>query len=182
MAGIPKKYAFLSTVGVLPKMVTNGLSLLGTNEVPGQGSNAVIMAWRNELAQAGVNVGGYSDDSVPWCGLYIAIVAQRSGKEVVKDPLWAKNWIQFGTPSPAAGLGDVLVFKRPGGGGHVAMYIAEDDLAYHVLGGNQSDSVTITRILKSRCIGIRRSKMSVAPSSLRAYKIAADGTISKNEA
>jgi cell wall-associated NlpC family hydrolase len=35
-------------------------------------------------------------------------------------------------------LGDVLVFRR-GGGGHVALYVGEDEEAFHVLGGNQAD-------------------------------------------
>lgn len=182
MAGIPKKYAFLSSIGVLPKMVTNALALLGTNEVPGKGSSAVIMAWRDELAKAGVNVAGYSDDSVPWCGLFVALVALRSGKEVVENPLWARNWAKFGIPVKQAYLGDVLVFQRPGGGGHVGLYIAEDATAYHVLGGNQSDSVTITRILKSRCVAIARPIMNVPPNSLKPYRIAADGSLSQNEA
>jgi len=48
-------------------------------------------------------------------------------------------------------LGDVLIFTR-GIGGHVGIYVREDDKCYHVLGGNQSDSVYITSKGKERCI------------------------------
>jgi hypothetical protein len=48
----------------------------------------------------------------------------------------------------------VLVFQRPGGG-HLGFYVGEDERAYHVLGGNQGDCVSITRIAKDRCIAIR---------------------------
>jgi hypothetical protein len=41
----------------------------------------------------------------------------------------------------------VLVFERPGGG-HVGYYFGEDATAYHVLGGNQGDAVTIARIAR----------------------------------
>lgn len=198
MAGIPAKYAFLSSVGLLPRTVTYALALLGTNEVPGKGSNPVIESWRDELNKAGCSVVGFSDDSVPWCGLFAAIVVLRAGKTPVSSPLWARNWAKFGTPvaenvgtdkapklafKPGlkASLGDVLVFVRDGGG-HVTFYIAEDDTYYHCLGGNQSDSVTITRIAKARCIAVRRPPMTTPPASLRPYKVAANGNISTNEA
>ena len=48
----------------------------------------------------------------------------------------------------------MLVFTRPGGG-HVGFYVGEDAAAYHILGGNQGDAVTIVRIVKSRYIARR---------------------------
>lgn len=199
MAGIPKKYAFLSSVGVLPRTITYALALLGTNEVPGKASNAVIESWRDELNKAKPgSVVGFSDDSVPWCGLFAAIVTRRAGKEPVASPLWARNWAEFGTavatntgtdakpklafvPGAKACLGDVLVFVRPGGG-HVGFYVAEDATAYHVIGGNQSDSVSITRVEKARCIAVRRPPMTTPPASMKPYVVAANGAISTNEA
>lgn len=183
MIGIPAKYSFLSTVGVLPRTILHGLSLLGTNEVPGRGSSAVIEAWRDELnaARPGLIGDGFPDDSVPWCGLFAAIVAHRAGKVVPAQPLWARNWAKFGMAAPSAALGDVLVFVRDGGG-HVAFYIAEDSNNYHVLGGNQSDSVTITRIGKDRCVARRRPEMKIRPRSVQDYHVLASGAISTNEA
>lgn len=198
MPGIPARYAFLNTVGILPRTITHGLALLGTNEVPGARSNATIDAWRDELNKARPrSIVGFSDDAIPWCGLYAAIVAHRAGKEPVASPLWARNWARFGAAigvnvgtdtqpklqfgGAKASLGDVLVFVRQGGG-HVGFYIAEDPTHYHVLGGNQSDSVTITRIEKKRCIAVRRPPMTTPPASMRPYHVAASGAISTNEA
>lgn len=198
MAGIPKQYAFLSAVGVLPRTITHGLSTLGTNEVPGSLSNAVILAWRDELNKVHPgSIVGYSTDSIPWCGLHAALIAHRAGKEPVDSPLWARNWKNFGEPVAVndgtesapklrfvngrkASLGDNLTFVRPGGG-HVGWYIAEDNSHYHVLGGNQSDSVTITRVAKARCIAVRRAPMRAPPASVRPYVVAPNGTISINE-
>lgn len=197
--GIPAKYAFLGTVGSLPRVITHGLTLLGTNEVPGRGSNPTITAWRDELNRAHPGlIQGYSDDSVPWCGLFVALVCHRAGKPTLHNPLWARNWVNFGEPvatnhgsdirpllsfepDAKASLGDVLVFVREGGG-HVGFYIAEDGLHYHVLGGNQGDSVTITRVAKARCIGVRRPPMTVPPESMRPYVVSESGEISTNEA
>ena len=108
---IPSNYQWLSNIKSLPKNISIGLDNLGVQEVVGKGSNKTIMAWRDELNQAGVKISGYSDDDIAWCGLSAAIVSYRRMKntrEVVKDPLWAKNWAKYGTKSPQAGLGDVL--------------------------------------------------------------------------
>lgn len=179
---LPAQYAWLAGLGLLPRTIQEGLKLLGTAEVVGKGSNKTIIAWRDELNQAGVRITGFSDDDVPWCGLLAAIVAHRAGKAVVENPLWAKNWPTFGVKSPQAALGDVLVFNRPGGGGHVGFYIAEDAAAYHVLGGNQSNRVSIARIGKDRCIAERRPLMTIPPASMKPYRVAATGALSRDEA
>jgi uncharacterized protein (TIGR02594 family) len=171
------KYSWLSNVGTLPKTISEGIKLLGTVETPGERNNPVIMSWSKEVGLAK----SYSADSVPWCGLFAAVVAKRAGKDPVEAPLWARNWSKFGDASPTAGLGDVLVFIRDGGG-HVGFYVAEDASAYHVLGGNQSDAVTITRIAKARCVSVRRPKYNVKPDSVKPYIVAAEGSLSTNEA
>jgi uncharacterized protein (TIGR02594 family) len=100
----------------------------------------------------------------------MAVVAERAGKEIPKHPLWALSWSAFGAKpaldrdrgSPAAALGDVLVFVR-NGGGHVGLYVGEDASAFHLLGGNQSDRVCITRLAKSRLYA-RGAVLSIACS------------------
>jgi cell wall-associated NlpC family hydrolase len=78
-------------------------------------------------------------------------------------------------------LGDVLLFSR-GSGGHVGIYVGEDEKCYHVLGGNQGDAVSIVRIQKVRCIGIRRTDWSRAqPSNVRVIRLSSNGVISNNE-
>jgi len=181
---LPEKYQWLTSLKGLPKTISLALAELGVAEVVGKGSNKTIIAWRDELNQAGVKIAGYSDDDIPWCGLFAAIITYRRMKnaaEVVKDPLWARNWAKYGVKPPKAGLGDVLVFVR-NGGGHVGFYVAEDDSAYHVLGGNQSNKVCITRVAKDRCIAVRRPPYVTTPSAAKKYVVASSGALSKNEA
>lgn len=138
-------------------------------------NNPEIISWGDEIGTP------YGQDSIPWCGLYVALVCSRSGWEIVKNPLWARNWAKFGQPSDKPSLGDVLTFVR-GDGGHVGFYIAEDSDYYHVLGGNQSDAVNIVRIAKNRLIAARRPKWKIQqPASVRPYYISATGIISENE-
>jgi hypothetical protein len=69
------------------------------------------------------------------------------------NPYWARNWLLFGQDvKPVTGA--VLVFER-GSGGHVGCAVGQDDSHFFVLGGNQSDAVTIARIAKSRLLGAR---------------------------
>jgi uncharacterized protein (TIGR02594 family) len=176
----PLKYEWLANVGQLPRTIANGLALIGVAEIVGKGSNRTIIGWRDELNAEGIKIAGYSDDDIPWCGLFAAIVVHRSGKRAVDGPLWARNWAKFDTETNEPSLGDILVFVR-NGGGHVGFYVAEDATAYHVLGGNQSNKVSITRIEKSRCIAKRRPIYNVKPSSVKPYKMTAAGALSKDE-
>lgn len=111
----------------------------------------------------------------------MAAMVKRAGKTPVKQPLWALNWATFGVGTKQPMLGDVLVFKRPSGG-HVAIYVGEDKTHYPCLGGNQSDSVCITRIEKTRLHAARRPDYTTMPANVRKVALAAVGAISKNEA
>lgn len=176
----PLKYAWLSDVAGLPRIIAEGGKLLDVVEGPGAVDAPVILAWAKEIGGAVADV--YKADSIPWCGLFAAVVASRAGKQIPKNPLWALSWSAFGEPVDAPMLGDVLVFKRDGGG-HVGFYIAEDATAYHVLGGNQGDRVCITRIAKGRLYAARRPEWaSAAPVGRQRFSVASSGSLSTNEA
>lgn len=191
---LPKAYQWLLSIAVLPRVISVALQLFGTAEVVGRGSNRTIIGWRDALNQAGHKITGYSDDDIPWCGLFVAYVVHMAGKVPVHNPLWARNWAQYGEGIAervgqnlvvrmgfAPSLGDVLVFVRDGGG-HVGFYIGEDATHFHVLGGNQGNRVSIVRIAKDRCIAVRRHVYKAAPDSVKPYRLAATGIASKNEA
>ena len=178
MTELPPAYRWIDEVRLLPRMVEAARQLYGTIETPGPADNPVIMDWARE---AGLSR-GYSSDAVPWCALFMAVVARRAGKAAPAKPLWARSWSRFGMASPEAALGDVLVFARAKGGGHVGLYVGEDGGALHVLGGNQADTVSIARIARTRCIAIRRPIYRVQPSSVVPVHLAASGAISVNEA
>jgi uncharacterized protein (TIGR02594 family) len=184
MTPLPPQYQWLHKVNGLPRTIAECIKLHGVQEVVGKGSNKTIIGWRDELNQAGAKISGYSDDDIAWCGLFSAIVAYRRmnrAEEVVKDPLWARNWLKYGTKSKTAMLGDVLVFSR-GNGGHVGFYVAEDNACYHVFGGNQSNRVSITRIAKNRLLGVRSPQYATIPKGVKQYRVAPSGSISTNEA
>ena len=182
-ATLPSKYKYLASEPG-PKMLVEALKLLGTKEIKGSVNNATIMSWAKEIGGNVEKV--YKADEVPWCGLVHAVIALRAGKGVVKDPLWALNWGTFGDYVEEPMLGDTLVFVRTTAtgkrAGHVGLYVGEDDTAYHVLGGNQSDSMSITRIAKDRLYTSRRPKYKVMPPNVRRIFLNGDNnSLSNNE-
>lgn len=172
------KYDFLKKKNS-PRVFVEAFKLIGIKEIHGPTHNKEILGWAEKLGLKKV----YTNDEIAWCGLFVAIACFNAGLPFVKDPLWARNWLKFGTPQKVAMHGDIVVFSRPGGGGHVGIYVGEDSTCYHILGGNQSDEVKISRVLKSRCIGIRRTDWKVAqPKDVKVVLLESSGEISKNEA
>jgi uncharacterized protein (TIGR02594 family) len=173
-------YDYLKKV-TAPQILVKALELIGTKEVIGHIHSEIIMSWAKDLKIDKI----YTADEIAWCGLFVAIVCKRANVDMgitPKDALWALNWNKFGTKQTKAMLGDILTFKR-NGGGHVGIYVGEDASCYHILGGNQSNMVCITRIEKTRCAGIRRTNWKVAqPDSVRVVAVNSSGFISKNEA
>lgn len=164
-----------------PQILIQALALVGTKEIVGKIHSKEIMKWAEILGISNI----YTSDEIAWCGLFMAYVCHKANIDLPftsKESLWALNWNKFGTPQKTAMLGDVLTFKR-NGGGHVGIYVGEDSTCYHILGGNQSNMVCITRIEKPRCSGIRRTPWKISqPSNIRVVTVNSNGFISKNEA
>ena len=155
-------------------MLVEALSLLGTKEEIGSINNPVILSWADAL-----RLKDYKADSIPWCGLFIAYLALLTNKPIPNAPLWALAWSKWGEACEPE-LGCVLVFTR-NGGGHVGLYVGEDLECFHVLGGNQGDSVSITRIKKSR-LTASRCQYKNKPANVRRVWLSPIGEVSQNEA
>ena len=161
-----------------PKILVEAVKMLGTKEIVGSKHNPVILGWAKELNLSKI----YTNDEIPWCGLAIAYACHKAGLSVIDKPLWALSWAKWGNHAIDPMLGDILTFKR-NGGGHVGIYVGEDSECYHVLGGNQGNAMSVSRIQKSRLYEARRTAWKVAqPGSVRKIHLDAKGTISTNEA
>lgn len=134
-----------------PRWLTRAREHLGVRETPGAKSNPTIMGWAKKLG--GWVASFYKEDAIPWCGLFVGAVMAEFGFKGPKNPLGAMQWSSWGTPVEPR-VGAVMVFSRKGGG-HVGFYVSEDETTFHILGGNQSDAVTITRIAKDRFVSAR---------------------------
>jgi uncharacterized protein (TIGR02594 family) len=88
-----------------------------------------------------------SQDETAWCACFMNWCVEKSQLHGT-DSAWAKSWGNWCNGVAAAKIqaGDIAVFDRssPGkSGGHVGIYITENNAASEVLvlGGNQSNSV-----------------------------------------
>jgi uncharacterized protein (TIGR02594 family) len=128
-------------------------SLIGTREVPGKGNNPTIMGWGKKLGAKILGI-AYTADAVPWCGLYAAHVMDHAGITPPPIAIRASEWSKWGRELINPRYGCILTFTRKGGG-HVGFYVGEDATHLHVLGGNQGDAVSVTRIPKTRLSKMR---------------------------
>lgn len=154
-AGVLPMLALPSSLSVAP-WLSLARALSGTREIPGARSNPLILGWAKEIVTAYPdlkrNVGWYDDDVVAWCGLFQAYCMAKSGHKPPAAPLGAVNWYRSwedGVRLSGPALGAIVVMTRTGGG-HVTQYEGEDDNYWFGRGGNQSDTVNVSRFPKSR--------------------------------
>lgn len=163
-----------------PRMLQEALKLVGIKEIPGKGSNPMILAMADYLHIGDI----YTNDDTAWCGLSHGFVIVKSGKYLPLkgvDILRARKYLEFGDPIAIPELGDTLVFHRPGGE-HVGLYVAETPMSYIVLGGNQSNQYGFTEITRSRLMGARRAKYINKPTNIRRIYGDYTGKLSSDEA
>ncbi|MFE3838868.1 NlpC/P60 family protein [Pseudogemmobacter sonorensis] len=162
--------------GDLPWM-TEARRVLGRHEVR---DNGWLRSW---LKSDGRTLGDPA--KLPWCGDFVetcirlALPTEPFPGALGQNPYWARNWLELGERT-AVTYGAVLVFER-GSGGHVGFAVGADAACYHVLGGNQSNAVTIARMERKRLLGARWPK-SFAARPISLPTLSANAAISKNEA
>jgi uncharacterized protein (TIGR02594 family) len=108
-------------------------------------------------------------DEVPWCSAFVNYICWLLRLPRSKS-LMARSWLEVGKAVQLkdAEIGDIVVLKRGTGKqpgpevtdapGHVGFYagLSDDEHLIEVLGGNQSDSVKVSRYHVDRLLGVRR--------------------------
>lgn len=164
-----------------PVWMREARRLMGVREVVGKGSNPVIMGWAKRFG--GWVASFFTDDDIAWCGLFMAhVLGLTLPREALPaNPLGALNYNKFGRKLADPALGAIMTFTREGGG-HVGLYVGEDETHFHVLGGNQKNSVSITRVARDRLSDIRWPKTGEPERRGRVYLSAAGVPATRNEA
>ena len=124
----------------------------GTVEWHGEADNPEVMKYHHSVAT------WFEDDETPWCASYVNWVMEEAGYTTVNSAR-ALDWLKFGQESePVFGAISVKTRYNKEGqavGGHVAFLVAEDKDYYYMLGGNQADSVKISKYRKQGWRGFR---------------------------
>lgn len=97
-----------------------------------------------------------------WCAAFANAVLIAGGHEGTGS-LMAKSFMNYGKEVDKPSKGDIAVFNRGNPNspyGHVGFYVGEENVGgreyVDVLGGNQSDSVSVKRYPKAALLGYRR--------------------------
>jgi len=124
---------------------------LGTKEVPGAGHNAAILGYFDAVTYRATT------DETPWCAAFASWALERAGVASTRSARarsYAEGW---GVELEAPRYGAVAVFwrgRRDGPAGHVGFYVGRGpDGRPLILGGNQSDAVTVAPIGEKRLLG-----------------------------
>ncbi len=129
-------------------------SYLGIKEVAGPRDNPKIMEM-----YASVGHDWVEHDETAWCAAFVGHCLEKAGIRSTRA-LNARSYLGFGEPVAVtdAREGDIVVFERGSSSwqGHVAFFIKATASQIEVLGGNQSNGVTIAPYPRNRLLGIRR--------------------------
>lgn len=172
----------LRAVLEMPSWIAEGYKWLGLHELR---DNAKL---RGKLKADGRTLGDPA--KLPWCGdfadtiLRLSLPSEPPGSYPV-NPYLARNWSTFGKEAPEGAFGALVNFwrgKKNGTSGHVGFEVgrySNGDLA--VLGGNQSNAVTVARIGSDRLLS-RRWPLSVPLGNRKTPLVSGNSKRSTNEA
>src|SRR5262245_35962084 len=124
---------------------------LGQSERDGEAHNARILALYRDAGHAEVRA-----DEVAWCAAFAGACLERAGIASTRS-LMARSYLDWGRPVEDGQLGAVAVFSRGSdtSQGHVGFWLGETGDSIMLLGGNQSDAVSVMAVANSRLLGLR---------------------------
>ncbi|MDB5582855.1 MAG: hypothetical protein JWR80_8031 [Bradyrhizobium sp.] len=152
--------------------------LMGTREVSGKANSPVIMDWAAQLDI------WYPSDDVAWCGLFVGhCVGSTMPREALPvNPLGARNWAGFGDACDLID-GAIASFWRgskSGWLGHVGIVTGQTSRTVEIIGGNQSDMVSVIQMPRDRLLATRWPQ--TAPKVTRTTTGSTAGMTNGNEA
>ena len=129
---------------------------IGLREVKGARHSPSIVAWLEKMGSfSDEEKAWWREDESAWCGLFTGYCLGVSDRFVVSNWYRALAWQSpMLTKLSAPAYGCIVTFNRKGGG-HVGFVVGVDKNGYlMVLGGNQSDQVSIVPFHPDRVSGL----------------------------
>jgi len=134
-----------------PRWLAHAWAELGQREVRGVADNPRIRAFYRDAGQKTEH-----HDEVPWCAAFVGACLERAGLSSMRS-LMARSYLHWGAPIANGRYGAIAVLSRGAdpAAGHVGFLLGETDTEIALLGGNQSDAVTVVTYPKARLLGFR---------------------------
>lgn len=174
--------------------IAEARNYIGIRENPGKNAHSpLILSMLDRMGQfSGESPAWWRDDETPWCGLFVGFCLGVTGRYVVREWYRASAWqSEQMTKLDQPAYGCIATFTRSGGG-HVGFVVGRDAQNHlMILGGNQSNAVSIAPFQVSRVTGYYwpaqwrdNSAVKRVPAASR-YQLpllTSDGKPSQNEA
>ena len=128
---------------------------LGQKELRGQDHNDRILEYLASCDTLPTHMKG--QDETAWCSAFLNWAMERLGLPSTEKAN-ARSWLAWGVPLRFPMLGSITVLwrgSRDGWMGHVGELVEIGPDYVGLLGGNQSDSVNISRYPRNRVLGYR---------------------------
>lgn len=133
-------------------LVLMALNDYGTTEIIGNQHNQKIISYFKKIGHALIK-----DDETGWCAAFLNAMLLKAGMPNT-GKLNARSFLELGIETKEPELGDIVVLwriKKDSPYGHVGLYIAQDETSVYILGGNQSNTVNISKYPKERVLSYR---------------------------
>lgn len=135
----------------------------GIREISGPTSHPQILAWLQRTEKLYPTDLTIDDSKYAWCGVFVGnmVLDERASNPAMPPPpkyfQAAAKWREWGTKVNylKAERGDVVVLTRTGGH-HVAIISGVTNDGFKVIGGNQSDALSIAEYPWARVVAVRR--------------------------
>lgn len=134
---------------------------LGQQEYAGASDNPRIIEYHNATSLKA------TDDETPWCAAFANWVLNEAGLPST-DSAAALSFKKWGMEVKKPTYGDIVLFDRGHGRGHVGFFVGEKDGRVGVLGGNQNNSVNVSWYAKDSVYQYRRMKGVINSTSIGA--------------
>jgi uncharacterized protein (TIGR02594 family) len=152
-----------------PPWLKKAFQELGEHEIKGPKSNPDIERFLQSTVEGPP---GHMADETAWCSAFVNSMIEEATLLEGTNSVAARSWLNFGKKITTPVRGCIVVFSRPDAGpafGHVAFFLKKSGDKIRVLGGNQSNAVSIADYAASRLLGYRLPKeVDVTKEELRA--------------
>jgi uncharacterized protein (TIGR02594 family) len=134
-----------------PSWLSHAWGELGQRERSGAVHNERVLALYRDAGHPEV-----ANDEVAWCAAFVGACLKRASLAGTGS-LLARSYLRWGEALEVWQLGAVAVLERGANTvqGHVGFLVGETQESVVLLGGNQSDAVTVALYPKTRLIGLR---------------------------
>ena len=132
-----------------PRYIEEAEALLGEKEVKGKLANDKIKELYADAGHPSV-----ISDEVPWCAAYVGACLVRANKPST-GTLLARDYLTYGAKLKGPKLYSIGVMRRGTSSweGHVGFVVDFNDTHVWLLGGNQRDSVNVSKYPRSQFLG-----------------------------